>query len=691
MADRRINEIPLATGGTAPVPSDNVPIDGATTRRTTIQALVDTGVPVASQAEAEAGENNSKRMTPLTTAQAISSLAITGDDIGSSVQGYSDSLQTLSAVIPGAAGTSILAMTLAADVRDFIDTAPYVDTIADLKNINPTKDKTVLVSEHGRGGIFNWLPGDQTVAVAGDPQGGISVASNVLSLSNGCWSRFYEGAVLATWFGLSVSNAASANDIALQAAINLVSAQSNAQRRTLRVPAGDYSTSATMTYPKNALQFSLVGDGMMATVIRRSDSSATPIFRAKNEGGSMFDLSIQQSTFVGGDGSRGILIKKDYGTIDPDTGVMPTADADFLLSRVRITGFDIAAEFWGRGFTIGNCSLSTNGWAASVNWPNLSDYTEGSQSVQKDLTGFRGFRFNNITAHSNLYGAFINEGPNAAKINGVQVGNIRMDIGRRLWQGVLRQAVISGWEITQTPTPGFTLTDGSEDYIITGGTIQGDTNAARVPNYFIELTGNQSSGYIEFLGRNCTSHGVYHDGSGIATDMVLDLTLVEPCTSGGGSNAVRFNGANHTGDIRVTLDTASPIAGVVRGTSSSNAMRVSKVQCLRSHTPPLDPASLGIRMDNDVFVSAPTAGNFANFKNHDNTVRGTIKADGASSIAYWFNETLDTSIRVGSGSPESVLTAGRGTLYVDLGAGANLYIKSTTTGNTGWKLITRAA
>lgn len=77
MADIRINALPLATGGTAPSPSDNVAIDGLTTRKTPLSAIGDIAVPVATQAEAEAGTNPSKRMTPLTTAQAIAALGAT--------------------------------------------------------------------------------------------------------------------------------------------------------------------------------------------------------------------------------------------------------------------------------------------------------------------------------------------------------------------------------------------------------------------------------------------------------------------------------------------------------------------------------------------------------------------------------------------------------------------------------------
>lgn len=67
----RIKDLPT---NNAPAASQFVATDLATTEKLTIQGVVDTGAPVASQAEAEAGVNNTKRMTPLTTAQAIAEL-----------------------------------------------------------------------------------------------------------------------------------------------------------------------------------------------------------------------------------------------------------------------------------------------------------------------------------------------------------------------------------------------------------------------------------------------------------------------------------------------------------------------------------------------------------------------------------------------------------------------------------------
>jgi len=73
VADIRIKDLPLATGPTAPTGTDFVAIDGLTTRKTSITTLGDVAVPVASQAESEAGVNAVKRMTPLTTKQSIAS------------------------------------------------------------------------------------------------------------------------------------------------------------------------------------------------------------------------------------------------------------------------------------------------------------------------------------------------------------------------------------------------------------------------------------------------------------------------------------------------------------------------------------------------------------------------------------------------------------------------------------------
>lgn len=74
MADIRISALPNEP---APSGSDFVAIDLATARKTTVTLLTEAGRPAASQAEAEAGTDPTKAMTPLTTAQAIAALGST--------------------------------------------------------------------------------------------------------------------------------------------------------------------------------------------------------------------------------------------------------------------------------------------------------------------------------------------------------------------------------------------------------------------------------------------------------------------------------------------------------------------------------------------------------------------------------------------------------------------------------------
>ncbi|AOF91867.1 hypothetical protein [Sinorhizobium sp. RAC02] len=557
-----------------------------------------------------------------------------------------------------------------------------------LKALDTTQITTAYLSQAGRAGIFNFRAGNYSAQITADTEEGLYIKANAVAASAGVWVRSFDGLPMVNWWGALPSNGAAANDTAFNAAISLIQQQTNIQRRALGIPPGHYIVS-DLRVENTGLQFTLIGSGRFATALYRPASAPAALIRVKGEGISFTDMSIQQGSFTSADASIGILVKKDYGPVNP-----PTADSDFSLSRVRITGFATGVEHWGRGLKAEDCDFNACGWGVVHEWPSVGDYMQDDSPVKRDETGFRYFQYDSIRGHSNLFGLFRNDGTNAGKINGINASGIDMDIGRCLWQGVLRQGVISNFTVTQTPVPAFRLADGSENYIIEGGTIQGDPIAERVPTYLIELTGNHDSGvFRDILGRYCESHGIYHDGSGTATDMVIDgLDFSEVCKEVSGANPIRFNGANHTGYIdNVTLDTVSPLTGVIRGTSSSNAMKVGRVAHLRAPTPPLDPSSLGIRMDNDTFSSAPTNGNFATFKDHDNAIRGTIEASGASSIGIWMNRGLDVAIRVGSGNPEGTQMAGRGSLYIDLGAGVNLYMKSTTSGNTGWKLFAREA
>ncbi len=120
MANIRIKDLPADA---TPSADDIVPVDGASTRGPTIAQLVDVGVPVASQSEAETGTNNTKRMTPLTVKQsiqfngasffasteqgALADTAIQPSAIGVSVQAHDAFLDALAAMTGGSEGQVI--------------------------------------------------------------------------------------------------------------------------------------------------------------------------------------------------------------------------------------------------------------------------------------------------------------------------------------------------------------------------------------------------------------------------------------------------------------------------------------------------------------------------------------------------------------------------------------------------------
>lgn len=192
MTDIRIRDLPAASPAVA---SDFLAIDNGSTRKVSITDAVNAGRPLASQAEAETGTNPAKAMTPLTTKQSIAS------EVGATVQGYSANLDELSGVVPGSAGMSILAFSLASDVRSFLDTAPYVATRTALKALDTTKDITAVLTENGREGIFNWKVGDYSTLIAADTQEGLYIKADAVAATSGAWVRVFDGTAIARWFG----------------------------------------------------------------------------------------------------------------------------------------------------------------------------------------------------------------------------------------------------------------------------------------------------------------------------------------------------------------------------------------------------------------------------------------------------------------------------------------------------------
>lgn len=236
MADKRINQLPIATGATAPVPSDALAIDGATTRQTTIQVIGDTAVPVASQAEAEAGTNAAKRMTPLTTKQSIaSSVGTTSDKIAagndSRFSGYPVAARSV------------------------------------LKGTDPSSFNYLYLTEGGRVGQFLWTAGDYSQQVTDDTKEAVYIASLSAPAINGAWVRKgdYETVGLnPEIFGANSSS--SDNSEALQACFDL----SDKYAFPISLPNKTFQFATTLI--KRRLT-NIRGAGMLTSVLEYTGSS----------------------------------------------------------------------------------------------------------------------------------------------------------------------------------------------------------------------------------------------------------------------------------------------------------------------------------------------------------------------------------------------------------------------------------
>lgn len=266
MADIRIKDLPPEV---VPVGSERLALDGSSTRSATITAIVEAGRPTASQAEAEAGTQPTNAMTPLTTKQAIDVFAVPFTAIGTTIQPYSTNLDALSVITPQAAGASILAMSLGADVRNFLDTAPYVATRSAMKDLNPVLDKVAILTEGvparwGRFGNFAAVAGSPPVS---DPFEFIYVISNT---PGWYYARMFNdgGPINICWGGGNGND--SADNSPVHAAAVALSIALTTNNTVIYYPTGKYRFNSSVNGFRSTAGNSIItflGDGFDNTFI----------------------------------------------------------------------------------------------------------------------------------------------------------------------------------------------------------------------------------------------------------------------------------------------------------------------------------------------------------------------------------------------------------------------------------------
>lgn len=254
MADIRIRQLP---DGSGPVASDFVALDNGTTRRATVQQVVEIGRPAASQAEAEAGTNPTKAMTPLTTKQSIASEI--GVSIASAAQG---------ALADGAAQKSQNLNDLSdkATARLNVKVSTYVSDRTALKALDTTKDILAYLKEDGREGIFEWTSGDFSAQITADTLEGVYVKADAIASTAGAWVRQGFTELLPKWFGAVVNSGATDSGPAIQAAIDI----GNLIKVPVRLPIGTLYTAQTLhVYAQSVL----LGYGKSQSFIKAKDGS----------------------------------------------------------------------------------------------------------------------------------------------------------------------------------------------------------------------------------------------------------------------------------------------------------------------------------------------------------------------------------------------------------------------------------
>ncbi len=136
----RIKDLPEATG-TINTTAAQIAIDSTTTQRTSLQNAVNAASPIATQAEAEAGTDNAKRMTALRVRQATESM------IGAQIQPFSNELTAIAALPDTNAGVQILMSETAEEVNDIIGNPPITANTMLVDNAAGTARETKTFAE----------------------------------------------------------------------------------------------------------------------------------------------------------------------------------------------------------------------------------------------------------------------------------------------------------------------------------------------------------------------------------------------------------------------------------------------------------------------------------------------------------------------------------------------------------------
>lgn len=369
-----------------------------------------------------------------------------------------------------------------ADVRDLLDTAPYVATRTALKALDTTKESVAFLSESGREGWFVWKAGNYAAAHSTDTQEGVYVKATAIASSAGSWVRVFDHEIMPEWFG-AVGDYSADDYTALNAAVIFA--------KTYSVPlllTGEYRINTTLACGSiNGIteKLTIRGKGTIAGAV---------------SGAVMTIGNASATSFTGYVTLEDITIAK-YTGYSPSEGLV-------LIDVVRSKFIRLTTEGLGDGIGVlmkGGVALSFDN--CSFDWNaiglKIMKFTSLAGGGYPNLISIR----NSLIINNSVYGLEFSSGRHLI-IDGCDIeGNGNSDAG---WKGGVIINSNIGEESSLSFALGLTITNcwfeansGGSALVLFGG-----TNTVR-DCYFVANSGATYDIYIG--GGRHRIHGTQHD------------------------------------------------------------------------------------------------------------------------------------------------------------------------------------
>lgn len=363
----------------------------------------------------------------------------------------------------------IVALEPAEDVRNYLDTGPYVADRTALAALDTTKDTVAWLKEAGREGSFQWSAANLSALVTADPQQGLYVApASAPTGAAGAWVRQFDGPTDPRWFGAIGDNSADnatafASWIAVSAGWLVLPP---GRFRTSGAISIDLDTTPTLTIQgasESLTELTYTGTGDFITVERTTGIA------------SLVGMIIEGITFVTTQAGTANAMVLELDNAAPSVGSYET-----LARRVSNCRFlpEGAGDYWGEAIRWNNTTFGTT--------ENIT--VRGDATTSGNCVVYGGTRSAVDNIIHNLKGVSVDT--LVLVENDTQEGlYISQLVGVSILRGV-------DWQVTGTPAPALVV-DGGHLNVKAGGYafLIDNVNAPFFSNLTVYLDGASPTGF----------------------------------------------------------------------------------------------------------------------------------------------------------------------------------------------------